>query len=228
MIQTLQSDQPASPLANGMVIQCKGWIKGSKARMDMTLPSLGMQMTNLVMDGWVYTVMGPNMGFKIKLPDQVVQQAEALPSLADPDRREKALAAMKAQKVGTETVQVGTDPVREVVCDAYDFTGTLQGLNLNLGNLGLNMPGGTGGDPFKDAHGKMWLDRETGLPVKLVTQMPAMQMSVTVEYRTFKVGVEVPDDQFVLPEGVQWQDLTALFQGLFQGPTPAPPPAPQP
>lgn len=227
MTQTLQSDQPTGPLANGMVIKCKGWIKGNKARMDMTLPSLGMQMTGLVMDGWVYMVMSPTIGFKIKLPEQIAQQTDALPSLTDPDLREKALAAMKAQKVGTETVQVGTDPITEVVCDVYDFTGTLQGLNLNLGSLGLNMPGGAGGDPFKDAHGKMWLDPKTGLPVKLVTQMPAMKMSVTIEYQNFKVGVDVPDTQFVLPEGIQLQDLTALFQGLFQGLIQEAPPAPQ-
>lgn len=228
MTQTIKSDLPADlagPMAGqGMVMKCQGWIKGKQARMEMTVQSLGLQMTTLFSDGWLYTLMGPNMGFKIKLPPQMAEQVDQTALLADPATREQILAKMKAQKVGTETVQVGTDPVTEVVCDVYDFTGVLQGMNLNLGSLGGGMPTG---NLLQDAGGKLWLNQKTGLPVKTVAQMPALKMTTIVEYSSFKTGVEIPDTQFAVPQDNQLQDLTTMFQGILESMTQGTTPPPQ-
>jgi len=220
MTQTIKSQPPAAsqggPMAGGnMVIKSKGWIKGQQVRLEMTLPNMGQSMTQIVKDGWAYTVTGQG-GFKVKLPPGAAQQSDPTQSLADPATRAKALARMKAKKVGTEKVQ-------GVVCDVYDFTGSLQGMNLNPGNTPGGGTGKPGGNMLKGASGKLWLNHKTGTPVKIVTQMPALKVTVITEYHHFKTGVDVPDSRFALPKGVQFQDLTAMMPGMGTGTKPPKP-----
>lgn len=220
MTQTIKSQPSAAsqggPMAGGnMVIKSKGWIKGQQIRLEMTLPNMGQPLTQIVKDGWAYTVTGQG-GFKVKLPPGAVQPSDPTLSLANPATRAKALAQMKAKKVGTEKVQ-------GVVCDVYDFTGGLQGMNLNLGHTPGGGTGKPGGNLLQGASGKLWLNQKTGTPVKMVTRMPALGMTVTIEYHHFKTGVDIPDSKFALPKGVSFQDLSAMMPGLGAGPKPPPP-----
>lgn len=50
---------------------------------------------------------------------------------------------------------------------------------------------------------KLWVDKKSGVPVKLVRIGKKPELNVTGEYVTYKQNVQVPDSLFKLPKGVR-------------------------
>ena len=77
---------------------------------------------------------------------------------------------------------VGSERVNGYDCDIYEFI-----------------------DPRLNMTSKVWLWKEKGFPIKVETTVPGG--AITTLMKNVKVGIDIDDSEFILPEGVEIIDM---------------------